>query len=257
MKYGFIGFGNLAKAIYQGLKDEPELTFAYHSKSKMDQDIRSFETLQELVSYADVIWLCIKPQDLPEILTQLKEIPLKNKIIVSPVAGKKVSFIETYLGKEKSILRIMPNLAVAYQKSVTAVFTNHENTPNMSTVKSSLSRLGKVVELSEEQFDLFTAIFGSGPAFLLTIMQVLKNKIGELGVSELQGNDLLIELILGTLSYFNGNRAQKSMEDLIKEITSKGGTTEAGLNYLKENNLSQLFENIIIAAKDRSKEIGG
>ena len=174
---------------------------------------------------------------------------------MSPVAGKSISVIENYVGKNVTIVRIMPNLAVAYKKSVTAYCTNNKQAKLFKSVKKNLMTLGKVVELPERHFDLFTAIFGSGPAFLLTILQALKNKISELGISDREANDLLIELIIGTITYFKENCTQKSIDNLIKDITSKGGTTEAGLNYLRKNNLDQLFEKVILEAQKKSKEI--
>ena len=256
MKYGFIGFGHLAQAIYQGLKNDQTISFAYISKSNASKEIPSFKELSELVAFAQVIWLCVKPQDLGEVLTQLKNIPLQDKLIVSPVAGKSIGFIENYLGKKVSIIRIMPNLAMAYKKSVTAFYTNNKKAILVKRVKDDLGKLGKVVDLPEKHFDLFTAIFGSGPAFLLTILQVFKNKISQLGLADRKADELLVELAIGTLTYFQENRSHQNLDDLIRNITSKGGTTEAGLNYFKKNKLDKLLAKVIEAAKKRSKEIG-
>ncbi len=255
MKYGFIGFGNLAKAIYQGLKNEDNISFAYISKSNRNKEIQSFKTLQELVYFSDVILLCIKPQDLTQVLTGLKKIPFKNKIIVSPVAGKSIGFIEKKLGKKETIVRIMPNLAIAYKKSVTAFFTNNKKSAIVRRVKDDLSKLGKVVELPEKHFDLFTAIFGSGPAFLLTILQVLKNKITELNIADSKIDELLIELVTGTVTFLQENHKRTNIEDLIKKVASKGGVTEAGLNYFKSNNLDKFFGDVIVTAQKKSKDM--
>ncbi len=257
MKHGFIGFGNLAQAIHQGLKSNKEHSFAYVSKNNLHKKIQSFENLSQLISFADVIWLCIKPQNLTEVLTKLKSIDLKDKIIISPVAGKSIDTIENYLSKNVTVIRIMPNLAIAYKKSVIAYCVNTKNHKLLKSLKKDLKTLGKIVELQEEHFDLFTAIFGSGPAFLLTILQALKNKICKLEISDQKANDLLIELIVGTTIYLQENCAKQSINDLIKNITSKGGTTEAGLKYLKKNNIEKLFENVITEAQKKSKEIRG
>lgn len=82
MKYGFIGFGHLANAIYQGLKNEP-ITFAYTSKVNDFTEIRSFETIKELATFADVIWICVKPQDLIPVLEKLRAVNLSKKMVVS------------------------------------------------------------------------------------------------------------------------------------------------------------------------------
>ena len=255
MKYGFIGFGNLAKAIYEGSKENKEINFAYIDKTNKFKNIKKLKGMKELVSFSDVIWLCIKPQNLSEVLENLKKIDLTGKIIISPVAGKSISFIEASLNKNVAIIRIMPNLAIAYRKSVTAYCTNNRKNILEEKVKKNLSKLGKVVELPEKSFDLFTAIFGSGPAFILEILKVFEDKIDKLKIKEIESMDLLLELIFGTLTYLKENKDQKTISELVERITSKGGTTEAGLKSFKKNNLNKSLENIIISAQKRSKEI--
>lgn len=254
MRHGFIGFGNLAKAIYHGLQKNKAHDFAYISKHNAHQEIRSFKNLPALISFADVIWLCVKPQNLEEVLTEMKKVSLRDKIIISPVAGKQIRFIEKYLGKKTAILRIMPNLAVAYQKSVTAFCANDRKSKKLKRIKKDLDLLGQTVELPEKHFDLFTALFGSGPAFLLALLETVRKKIKELGVSNNTADELLAGLLAGTLTYFQENRAH-GIAELIKKITSKGGTTEAGLKEFKKNKLDKRFENVIIAAQRKAKRM--
>lgn len=255
MKHGFIGFGNLGKAIYFGLKNNNEEdSFGYVSRNNLHTEITSFENISKLTSFAEVIWICVKPQELENILKELKTSNIDNKLIISCVAGKNINYIKSQLNKDVDILRIMPNLAIAYNKSIIAYHTNNVNSILVNHIKIKLKNLGEIVELPEKNFDLFTAIFGSGPAFLLTIMKSIKEKINELNLSEEQTNKLLLELINGTNIYFENNK-EKTIEELILNITSKGGTTEAGLNYLKEQKIDKLFLNVITEAEKKSKEI--
>jgi pyrroline-5-carboxylate reductase len=256
MKYGFIGFGNLAQAIYQGLKKNSEIEFAFVDPISKREEPKSLGSIRELASYSDVIWLCVKPQNLPEVLEELKKENLVGKLLVSPVAGKSISFFEKSLGKNVAFMRIMPNLAVAYSKSVTAYCANDKNNNLAENIKENLLKLGHAIELPEEKFDLFTAIFGSGPAFLLEVLQSFKNKISELGISEEMQNELLEELVLGTIAYFSANQKEKNINEMIEKITSRGGTTEAGLKSFKENNLGKLLEEVIVSAEKKSQELG-
>lgn len=254
MKYGFIGFGHLAKAIYQGLKNEP-ITFGYTSLDNDFTGIRSFESIKELATFADVIWICVKPQDIVPVLEKLRAVNLSKKMVVSPVAGKSIRFIEGYLGGHITIARIMPNLAMAYGKSVTAYADNSE-TGITKGVQADLKRLGKLVEIDERHFDLFTALFGSGPAFLLEVLEVFHKKTATLGLPSGVAKDLVAQLVSGTMAYFEQNAGAKSIPDLIDQIASKGGTTEAGLNSFRGNKLNDLFEGVIEAARKRAQEIG-
>jgi len=162
MNYGFIGFGNLATAIYQGLKNEDNLRFAYFDQIRKNVEL-PFLQLEELTAFADVIFLTVKPQNLTEVLQQLQPLPREGKVVVSPVAGKSIAFIENYLGKVQPIVRIMPNLAIAYKKSVTAFATHHPNNERVNEIYRVLTKLGKVVEVDENDFDLFTSYSAAAP----------------------------------------------------------------------------------------------
>lgn len=254
MKCGFIGFGNLASAIYQGLKNEENIHFCYFDQIRKNVELPFLEP-EELTAFADVIFLTVKPQNLTEVLQQLQPLPREGKIVVSPVAGKSITFIENYLGKDQPIVRIMPNLAIACKKSVTAFATNHPDNEKVNEIHRLLEKLGKVVKIDENHFDLFTSVFGSGPAFLLAFLNVFRNKIREFNLPEPEIDELLVQLTEGTLSYFSENRSRCSIEELIRNVTSKGGTTEAGLNYYCEHHIDQLIDGVLEAAKNRSIEM--
>ena len=255
MKQGFIGFGNLTRAVYHGLKEEKGMTFAYFDKARKETDILFCEQMNDLVSFADVIWLGIKPQDLSGILEQLKECNLEGKTIVSPVAGKSIAYIERYLGKDQLIVRIMPNLAMAYRKSVTAFTTNRSDDEKASQIFALLGKLGKVVALEQSGFDLFTSVFGSGPAFILAFIQIFKDKMQEFNLPGPLLDELLLELTQGTTLYFAQNQKDYSIEELIRNITSKGGTTQAGLEYFRNHKIGKHFEGVLDAARSRSEEM--
>jgi pyrroline-5-carboxylate reductase len=254
-RQGFIGFGNLTKAVYRGLKEERELSFSYFARSKKEEPIPFYEKLDDLVAVSDVLWLGVKPQDLGGILEQLKYCPLHGKTIVSPVAGKSISYIERYLGKDQLIIRIMPNLAMAYKKSVTSFTSNRPDDEKAKEIYMLLGKLGKVVELEEEGFDLFTSVFGSGPAFILAFIQIFKDKMQEFNLPGPLLDELLLELTQGTTLYFAQNQKDYSIEELIRNITSKGGTTQAGLEYFRNQQIGKHFEGVLDAARRRSEEM--
>lgn len=253
--HGFIGFGNLAKAVYRGLRDTENLSFAYFARSQKETNVPFCEKIEELVFLSDVIWIMVKPQDLSGILKHLSQCNLHDKTIVSPVAGRKIDYIEQYLGKETLIVRIMPNLSVAYRKSVTALVTNHPGDPKAEVIYTLLGQLGKAVHLKEKGFDLFTSVFGSGPAFILAFIQIFKDKMQELNLPGPLLDELLLELTEGTTCYFAQNQKEYSIEELIKNITSKGGTTQAGLDYFKSHKIGTQFIGVLEAASKRSEEM--
>lgn len=256
MNHGFIGFGNLARAIYEGLKDEDQINFAYFDIDKKETEVHFFNNLNQLISFSDIIWLTVKPQDLKNILKQVEPLNRNSKVFVSPIAGKKIELIESYLGTDQPIARIMPNLAIAYKKSVTSFTTNQPNNPNTEEVFHIISKLGKAVKINEDDFDLFTSIFGSGPAFILSYLKSFKDKMQEFNLPDYIMNALLLELAEGTITYFSENYNQLSIEELTKNITSKGGTTQAGLDYLYKHEVDKHLEGVIDSARERAIEMG-
>ncbi len=260
MKHGFIGFGNLAKAIFNGLRNEKDMAFACFDRFKKEEDIQkeginSYDNIEDLVLFADTIWLTVKPQDLPDVLLDLKEFSLEGKAIISPVAGKSIAYIEQFLGDKPLIVRIMPNLAMAYRASVTAFHSNSPENEQSAEIYSILGKLGKVISIKENEFDLFTSIFGSGPAFILSVIEAFKNKLQEFNLTKQVEDELLLELIKGTTLYFMHNREDHTIEDLVKNITSKGGTTRAGLDYFHAHEIGKQLEGVIEAARVRSKSL--
>jgi pyrroline-5-carboxylate reductase len=149
----------------------------------------------------------------------------------------------------------MPNLAMAYKSSVTAFFSNHPEDEIGEEVYNLLGKLGKVVKLEEIAFDLFTSVFGSGPAFILAFIQIFKNKLKEFNLPGTLPDELLLELTRGTTLYFMQNQKNYSIEELINNITSKGGTTQAGLEYFRSHEIGRLFEEVLNAARNRSEEL--
>lgn len=231
------------------------MQFGYFDLIHKEVAIPFYERMDKLVDFANVIWLMVKPQDLEGILTQLSQYDRKGKTIVSPVAGKTIAYIERFLGEGQRLVRIMPNLAIAYHESVIAVATNRPGSTEAIALFNLLGKMGKAVWLEESGFDLFTSVFGSGPAFILAFLQTFKEKMQELNLPDPLLDELLLELIRGTVTYFKHNHQQYSIEELIQNITSKGGTTQAGLDYFREQQLGKHFEGVLDAARKRSEEM--
>lgn len=248
MKYGFIGFGNLAKALYNGLKNQDSNEFAYISKSNSNTELKSFKTISELIEFADIIFIGVKPQTLPEILPELKN--LDGKLLVSPVAGKSIQYYLDSIGQDTEIVRIMPNLAMAYGLSVTALCTNAPDSKFVPKIKSDLETLGLVYEIPETDFFDFTVVFGSGPAFLLSFFDSFEARIKKLNLPA----NSFEQLVVGTLK-FKSQNLNKTNQELIEAVASKGGVTEAGLKNFSDSKFSEIITNSFEAAIKRSKEL--
>ena len=205
----------------------------------------------------DYCFIGVKPQSLDEIKLQLKGLSKKNVTFVSMLAGIKINRLEDIIGKDESIVRIMPNLPAEILKGVTAVKENKRVEPKQSkNLASLLEAFGETVKFVEERkFDAVTAISGSGPAYIFLIAELMTEVGINLGLSYDEAFKLVKHTIdgAGSLIVNSSLKPQKLREN----VTSPGGTTHEALAVMmnKDNGLPKIFSAAIKAAAQRSKEL--
>ena len=262
-KIKIIGCGKMASAILDAwLKksvshfnihvDDPKPSEWLIEKKKYGLNLNT----QEDISF-DYCFIGVKPQSLDEIKLKLKALSKKNVTFVSMLAGIKIDKLESIIGRDESIVRIMPNLPAEILKGVTAVKENEKVKPNQSkSLVTLLQAFGEVVKFSEEsKFDAVTAISGSGPAYIFLIAELM-TKVGvNLGLSQ----DEAFKLVKHTIDGAGSLIVNSSLEPqkLRKNVTSPGGTTHEALAIMmnKESGLPKIFSAAINAAAKKSEEL--
>ena len=205
----------------------------------------------------DYCFIGVKPQSLDEIKLKLKGLSKKNVTFVSMLAGIKINRLEDIIGKDESIVRIMPNLPAEILKGVTAVKENKRVEPKQSkNLALLLEAFGETVKFVEERkFDAVTAISGSGPAYIFLIAELMTEVGINLGLSYDEAFKLVKYTIegAGSLIVNSSLKPQKLREN----VTSPGGTTHEALAVMmnKDNGLPKIFSAAIKAAAQRSKEL--
>ena len=205
----------------------------------------------------DYCFIGVKPQSLDEIKLKLKGLTKKNVTFVSMLAGIKINRLEDIIGKDESIVRIMPNLPAEILKGVTAVKENKRVEPKQSkNLALLLEAFGETVKFVEERkFDAVTAISGSGPAYIFLIAELMTEVGINLGLSYDEAFKLVKHTIdgAGSLIVNSSLKPQKLREN----VTSPGGTTHEALAVMmnKDNGLPKIFSAAIKAAAQRSKEL--
>ena len=205
----------------------------------------------------DYCFIGVKPQSLDEIKLKLKGLSKKNVTFVSMLAGIKIKRLEDIIGKDESIVRIMPNLPAEILKGVTAVKENKRVEPKQSkNLALLLEAFGETVKFVEERkFDAVTAISGSGPAYIFLIAELMTEVGINLGLSYDEAFKLVKHTIdgAGSLIVNSSLKPQKLREN----VTSPGGTTHEALAVMmnKDNGLPKIFSAAIKAAAQRSKEL--
>ena len=205
----------------------------------------------------DYCFIGVKPQSLDEIKLKLKGLSKKNVTFVSMLAGIKINRLEDIIGKDESIVRIMPNLPAEILKGVTAVKENKWVEPKQSkNLALLLEAFGETVKFVEERkFDAVTALSGSGPAYIFLIAELMTEVGINLGLSYDEAFKLVKHTIdgAGSLIVNSSLKPQKLREN----VTSPGGTTHEALAVMmnKDNGLPKIFSAAIKAAAQRSKEL--
>ena len=243
MKLVFYGAGNMAQAIFTGIINSNNLNAndIYLTNKSNEQALKSFaEKLGVNYSYDD------------EAL--LKEHITNDNRFISIMAGLSIDYIRQQLNTNNPLARIMPNTNAQVGHSVTGIsFSNNFDPKSKNEVDELINAFGSVIEVSEEHLHQVTAITGSGPAFLYHVFEQYVKAGTELGLERNQVEESIRNLIIGTSKMIE--RSDLSMSQLRKNITSKGGTTQAGLDALSQYDIVSMFEDCLGAAVNRSMEL--
>jgi len=247
MRIGIIGYGNMGRAFALGLKDHYDIIVSDKDTSKKElalQDGIGFSnSIEFLLDSVDLIILSIKPQD----LASLKELNFNGKSLVSMLAGTSVSRLKEHI-KDAYITRIMPNLAVIYKKGVIGFYSEDAK---KEVIKSMLEHLGKVYELEEKYFDAFTALGGSGPAFVASIVEAMRLSGIYMGLNKDVSYDLAMATIEGTLELLKAYNE----EELILKVSSPAGTTIEGIYNIEKTGLKGILMETFIRAYQKSESL--
>ena len=268
-KIGIIGFGNMGSAIGQRLKAAGYQIVVFDkdkNKTKSLEGLKVAKNITDAIKQTDVVILAIKPQDFDSVLGQIKGY-VQDKLIVSIAAGITTGYMEKILGKVK-IIRAMPNIGVKIAEAQTCLCKGRNaEDQDLYFVQQLFDEVGKTWVIKEEMIDAATAISGSGPAYIYYDMEI--KKINPLNVSEKikQGyidrlkaaaekvsfnSEIAMDLTVSTLGTSLHLARVMLPAELIKLITSKGGTTEAALQVLAKGGS---WEEAALAAKKRAEEL--
>lgn len=267
-KIGIIGCGNMGAALVENLKTKanPKDIFVVDQDlQKKNSLIRAFQikgsdTIADLVGQTDILIIAVKPQDIESALSDLKGI--SGKLVISIAAGITLANLEAHIGKKTAIVRAMPNLNALIAKSVTALCHNNAvKKEDMELAAEIFQAVGEVVFVKESQMNAVTAVSGSGPAFVAylrdlddeVLKRVLIKEAQKLGIEQKTAQALASATIAGTREMM---RVNLDPDILIKRVSSKGGTTEAGIKVLEEKGKTeQALAEAIHAAHKRAGEL--
>lgn len=259
-KIGLIGCGNMGSAILEGaFRNQICRPSQVWVVDKMTDKTRLFSKKHrshpandaiEVVKKTDLILLAIKPQDLAETAEAIRPFLNSKKVVVSILAGVKVAGLKKHLGSAV-IVRAMPNLGAQVGASITAICS--QNKAALKSAEILFSACGSVVNLDEKDFDVVTAVSGSGPAYFFLMMELLQSFAEAHGIDSRSARQLAVQTALGA-----GRLASLSPDSpatLRERVTSKKGTTHAALSVLKYRKFPKTFFAALQAAVKRSEQL--
>ncbi len=204
-----------------------------------------------------VIIIAVKPQILGDILSVLKYTISDETIVISIAAGAKVDLFEEAFGSRTAIIRAMPNLPASVGAGVTALYPNQTASNSVELATELFQAVGKVVQIgSEDMLHAVTGLSGSGPAYIFAVTEAMTEAGIKLGLPRELAQTLACSTISGAGKMLDKDGVNPSA--LREAVTSKGGTTQAGLDALtsESNGIAPLIERTISAAHNRSVELG-
>ncbi|MCX5695541.1 MAG: pyrroline-5-carboxylate reductase [Candidatus Omnitrophica bacterium] len=252
-KIGIIGYGTMGSAIARtlaALKDEFIIFVFDKEKEKLSGQagVNIAKDIQDLITKSEVVILAVKPQDFDHLLKEIKK-SIQDKLVISIAAGISTKHIEKMLGEIK-VIRAMPNIGAKIGESVTCLckgaFATDED---LELAQELFYSLGAARSIDESMMNAATAISGSGPAYIFyfvenssldpqnlaeharhDMMKRLEKAAQELGFSEEDAAFLSANTTNSSISLLHQTKLPP--QELRKQVTSKGGTTEAALEVL-------------------------
>ncbi|MEN4209716.1 pyrroline-5-carboxylate reductase [Streptococcus pyogenes] len=256
MKIGIIGVGKMASTIIKGLKQTPHELIISGSSLERSKEIAEQLTLpyamshQDLIDQVDLVILGIKPQLFE---TVLKPLHFKQPII-SMAAGISLQRLATFVGQDLPLLRIMPNMNAQILQSSTALTGNALVSQELQArVRDLTDSFGSTFDISEKDFDTFTALAGSSPAYIYLFIEALAKAGVKNGMPKAKALEIVTQTVLTSAS--NLKTSSQSPHDLIDAICSPGGTTIAGLMELERLGLTTTVSSAIDKTIDKAKSL--
>ena len=203
----------------------------------------------------DVVVLGFKPHMLRDVAPEMAAVVGSQTTILSVLAGVELSTLRATFPDAALIVRFMPNLACALNKSPNALVGDGGSEGDRARITGLAQRLGTAEWLgNESQFDLVTALAGSGPAFVYRFIDALSAAATELGLERTQAERLAVQMFEGAGAL--AARSQHSPSELATCVASPGGMTQKGLDVLDDSEaLVALLRETLRAASDRGAEL--
>ena len=263
--FGIIGTGNMGMAIIKGIKNSDlsnDFRLFAHDKSTFRKEELSNLNVEFTSSPNDILRECkfvllsVKPQNLPELFEQIKDSVTENTVFISICAGISAEFIKSNTNPNAKVVLVMPNTPMMLGLGASAIARDDKvSDEEFSIAKSVIESCGIAVEIPIDKMKEVIAINGSSPAFIYLFAKGFVDYASEVGINADSALQLFAKSLEGSAKMLVSSGM--SVDELIKQVSSPGGTTIAGLEELYKGNLIQIVKNSAAACTKRAYELQG
>ena len=266
MRISIVGGGRMGEAIIMGVLNKgicvPEEIVAsdtdVEKRAFLDQTygVNVTSSNNECLSGTDVVILAVKPQILKDVMVELKGKLAHQQLLLSIVAGAQMSVLNEGLS-HRAVIRVMPNTPAQIGEGVSMwVASKDVSLEQKDAARSILASLGLEIYVTDEKYlDMATAVSGSGPAYVLLIIESLIDAAVHIGLPRDAAKVLVLQTMLGTARL--AQVSDKHPAELKNAVTSPGGTTAEALLKLEEGGLRAIIGQAVVAAYEKSRVLGG
>lgn len=265
-KVGFIGGGNMARALAGGLISSgypgEDLLIAEPSEARRKEiapDLPGVTISSDndgIAGQVDCLVLAVKPQVMKDVCIALADtVQDRRPLLISVAAGIQSRDIENWLGGELAVVRVMPNQPALLLKGASGLFANDRTTKEQRDRATEIvSAVGSVVHVkSEDMIDAVTAVSGSGPAYFYLLIDMLIEAAKRFGLDSQAAHKLVMDTAQGSTAL--AAASDDSMESMIRQVRSPGGTTAAAFEVFDREGFRESFARAVEAACNRSREL--
>jgi pyrroline-5-carboxylate reductase len=263
-RIAFVGGGNMAEAILGGLlaagvSRAGDVAVADVSETRRvalesAYGVATTAGNAQAVRGADVVVLAVKPQQVAEALAAAEGAFSSDQLLVSICAGVPTKRLEGLVPAR--VVRTMPNLPALVRRGVTAICAGERATAgDMDVAETLFAAVGAVVRLPESQMNEVTALSGSGPGYVFAFIEAMAAEAAAMGIDASVARTMAVETVRGAAEMASSTGEEPCI--LRERVSSKGGTTLAGLAAMRAGGFAEAVAAGLRAARDRSAELAG
>jgi pyrroline-5-carboxylate reductase len=260
-KIAIIGTGNLGSAIALGLvksnAKSSDITITRRNLSKIDhlkkEGFHLTTDNNEAVKYASIVFLCVQPKQVANLLDEIKSSLNADQIIVSTITGVSTEEIASHIGKKIPIVRAMPNTAIAIGKSMTCLCAKDADEKHLAEVRKVFNALGETLVIEERLMKAATVLAASGVAFAMRYIRAATQGGIQMGFDSEEAQLIAAQTAHGAASLLLARESHPEIE--IDKVTTPEGCTIAGLNEMEHQGLSSALIKGIITSFDKINSI--